>query len=85
MQKVKLLKKYKTSRVDDIVSVSNNEAHWLIENGYGLLVGYRTTGFFESPENKMMKPETRMDRKRRQRLEQSEEIKKRKPQVYKIK
>ncbi len=81
MQKIKLLQKYGANRANDILSVSNNKAHYLIENKIGVLIGYETTGIFKAPADKMMRAELKAERKRRK----GERIKSRKPKIYEVK
>jgi len=37
MQKVRFIQDYKRNKVGDVTSVTNNEAHFLIENKYAIL------------------------------------------------
>jgi len=69
MQKIQYLRNYKNKKAGEIDFVSNNVAHGLVEEGVAVLYINR---MFISPEDKMMRTETRAERKTRQRAEKQE-------------
>jgi len=74
MQKVKFTQNYKRNKIGDIASVTNNEAHFLIENKYAIL--YR---------EKMMKPVADKMMKSEESRELTDRGARRKKQIYRIK
>ena len=60
MQKIQYIKDYGEKNAGDIEAVSNNVAHSLIENCVAIL--YRNR-LFRSPVDKMMRTETRGERR----------------------
>jgi len=56
MQRVKFIQRYKENNIGDVVSVTNNKAHFLIEKGYAVL---NKEKIVEQPADKMMRARKR--------------------------
>jgi len=63
MQKVEIIKPYQSYRVGDVITVTQNVAHGLVSIGVAKIFG----GY----PDKMMRPESKGERRRRLRLERS--------------
>ena len=77
MQKIKYIVNYQGHKIGDVEIVSNNTAHGLIEKGVAILYhidigGEKSKVLEEPPVDKMMKPETKAERKARQRRERAD-------------
>ena len=68
MQKITFIKNHDGHRIGNTISVSNNVAHGLIDRGIAVLSGYRSSAFFGPPEDKMMRPKRKIQKRRTEKI-----------------
>lgn len=83
MQKIIYLKNFNSNKKGDVEIVSNNIAHGLIESGIVRIYGGVKVGMFKAPADKMMRPETKVERRVKQKPETR--VEKRVRQRYPVK
>ena len=68
MPKITFIKNHDGHVAGDTIFVSNNVAHGLIDRGVAVLSGYRSSAFFGSPEDKMMRPKRKTQKRRTEKI-----------------
>lgn len=68
MPKITFIQNHNKHEIGDTIFVSNNVAHGLIDRGIAVLSGYRSSAFFGPPEDKMMRPKRKTQRRRTEKI-----------------